>query len=322
MSRTRLGVLTSSGHRSNFFSGGRNGSSTAQLSLHLVNSIHNSVGGDGGAGNLVDISQSERRNLANELSLERFFQSARTVAGGFIEEGVADGDFGDRAGIIQRQGNSNGTGKALYAGSVGRSAFATHIHDELTGGVDAAVDRSRGNGSAGNSVNYAVLQTGGTFGKGQGNTFADKLVSEAGFLGLGAQAGSFAEIVAANIDTGNDIIGIQTNGYNNFTSVAADSRFNNVANAFAIGVETFIATVHSAAFVKLYLLEGGGCRQQTGTGLLCCAESILSNRTFGDQVENSQQQSGHQTNANQRHQIAKELLHNGKSSFVFASEDA
>ena len=319
MSGTGLGIFASSRNGSDFLGRSGNRSRAAQLSLYLVDGVHNRVGGDGSAGNLVDISQSERGNLADELSLESFFQSARAVAGGLVEESVANGDLSDSAGVVQRQGNGHGTGKTLHAGGIGRSAFAAHIHHKLTGGVNAAVDSSRGDGRAGNSVNNAVLQAGGALGKGQRHAFADELIGEAGFLGLGAQTGSFAEIVAADRDAGNHILSIQTNGYNDFAGIAANGGFYNIANAFAVGVKAFVAAVHRTAFFQLYLLKGCGGSQKTGTGLLRGTKRVFGNRTFGDQVENSQQQGGYQTNANQRHQIAKELLHNGESSFVFAS---
>ena len=322
LSRSGLGILTSGGNGSNFFRRSSNGNSAAQLSLHLVDGVHNGGGGDGSAGDGVNISQSQRGHLADELSLEGLFQSASAIAGRFVEEGVADGDLGDRAGIIQRQGHGYGTGKALHAGGVGRSAFAAHIHHKLTGRVNAAVYSGGGDGSAGNSVDDTILSASGALGKGQRHRFTDELIGKAGFLGPCAQTGGLAEVVAAHVDAGDYVVSVQTNGNHNLAGVAANGGFHNVANAFAVGVKAFIAAVHGAALLKLNLLERGGGRQQTGARFLRSTKCVFCNRTFGDHVENRQQQSCNQAKANQRHQISKELLHNGESSFVFAPGDA
>ena len=280
--------------------------------MNQIDGIHNSLRSDGSTGNGVDVSQSERGNLADELGLEGLFQSLGAEAFGFVEEGVADGDLGDCAGVIQLHGHGHGASEALNAAGVGRASTAAHIHHKLTGQVYTAVNCSGGDGSAGNSVNSIIALGRVALDELQRHGLADKLVGKRRLLGQRAETGGFAEVVAADVDAGDDVVGIHTDGYNDFSAVAANGGFYNIANRAAFGVKTFVAAVHGAAFLEFNRLKGDSSRKQTGARFSSQTGRIFFDRAFGDLIKDRQKHSCNQANRNQGQQVPKRLfVHRG-----------
>ena len=76
-----------------------------------VDGINDSLRGNGSASDGVDISQSERGNLADKLGLEVIFESLSTETGSLGETVITDGNGRDRAVGVQFERNSYGASK-------------------------------------------------------------------------------------------------------------------------------------------------------------------------------------------------------------------
>ena len=250
-----------------FHIGRRNLNRSRQLTIHGIDGVHHSRGGNGGSAKRVNIRKLKRRRQADELALEGFLQSAGAVALGFVKEVVADDDGFDGAGVIQGQGYGHGAAKALHAGGIGRSA-AAEVGNIFAYEVHAAVDGGGGNGGAGDGVNGIVALGLVALDDAQGNGLAGVLVGKFRLLGQRAQASGFVEVLAANVDAHDDALGVQANRHFHGAAIAVDGNGGHITNQIAVGVQALKAAIQPAAFLELHFLKTGRVGQQARAGLL------------------------------------------------------
>ena len=287
-----------------------------QLGVDGVDGVDHGGGGNGCAGDGVDVAQLQRGRHADELRREAVLKGLLAVAFGFVEIVVANGDGGDGTVGVQLKGDGHGAAEALRAGGIGRSA-AAEVGDILARKVDAAVDGGGGAGRAGNGVDGVVTLGLVALDQREGHGFADILLGELGLLGQSAQSGRFAEVFAAHVNAGDHAVHVHAQRDYDLAAVAIDRGLDHVAHSLAGGVQALVDAVHIAALGNFHGFKAASGRKHAGAGFLRGAQAVLLDGVLGQQVEAGKKQRRDEADHHQWHHIPHVFLaHNGYSSFI------
>ena len=298
--------------------GSSSGGLAGQLSVDGVDGVDHGGGGDGRAGDGVDVRKRQRGLHTDELRREAVLKGFLAVAFGFVEIIVANGDGGDGTAGVQLKGDGHGAAEALRAGGIGRSA-AAEVGDILARQVDTAVDSGGSAGRAGNGVDGVFTLGFVPLDQGEGHLLADVLLGKRGLLGQSAQARRFAEVLAAHVNAGDHAVHIHAQRDHDFAAVAVHSGLNDISHRFAGGIQALVYTVHVAAFGNLHGLKAGGNGKHAGAGFFRGTLAVLLDGVLGQQIEAGKKQRRDEAYHHQWHHIPHVFLaHNGYSSLHFS----
>ena len=294
--------------------GSSSGDLAGQLSVDGVDGVDHGGGGDGRAGDGVDVRKRQRGLHTDELRRETVLKGFLAVAFGFVEIIVANGDGGDGTAGVQLKGDGYGAAEALRAGGIGRSA-AAEVGDILARQVDTAVDSGGSTGRAGNGVDGVFTLGFVPLDQGERHLLADVLLGKFGLLGQSAQTRRFAEVLAAHVNAGDHAVHIHAQRDHDFAAVAVNGGLNDISHRFAGGIQALVYTVHVAAFGNFHGFKAGGGGKHAGAGFLRGAQAVLLDGVLGQQVEAGKKQRRDEADHHQWHHIPHVFLaHNGYSS--------
>ncbi len=162
------------------------------LFVGLVNGLQHRIGGDGGAGNGLNIILAEGKLLSDKLLDKLRLQSACTIAFCFIEAVVPNDQVADGPLICDGGCYRHRAAKALLGGGVGLALRRCGAHSVLLfkGLVDGVQHRSGGDGGAGNGLDVILAE---------GKLLPNKLIGEDVFQSTRAIAFRFGELVVPHL---------------------------------------------------------------------------------------------------------------------------